>query len=88
MRASQSIKATAVCLLLVASSMGSGVGAAEDFRVRYNLAGTLGGEIFAPLPSPGWVGAFSLTDVDAQKIIGPDGRDLSRSLPGGTVPLA
>lgn len=88
MRASQSIKATAVSLLLVASSLGSGVRAAEDFRVRYNLAGTLGGEIFAPLPSPGWVGAFSLTDVDVQKITGPDGRDLVSTVPGGTVPLA
>lgn len=61
--------------------------AAEDFRVRYNLVGTIGGEIFAPEPSPGWTGAFALTYLDNKKITGNDGNDLTVMAPGGTVPL-
>lgn len=64
-----------------------GAWAAEDFRVRYNLVGTIGGEIFAPEPSPGWTGAFALTYLDNKKITGDDGNDLTVMSPGGTVPL-
>lgn len=61
--------------------------AAEDFRVRYNLVGTIGGEIFAPSPSPGWIGALAFTHVDGKKLTGDDGNDLTLTTPGGTVPL-
>lgn len=88
MQCSTLIKTNAVCFLLAVGGLGSSAMAAEDFRVRYNLAGTLGGEIFAPAPTPGWVGAFSLTHVDGQKITGNDGQDLVKTMPGGNVPLA
>lgn len=84
---SKLIKPGAMCWLLGAGGLALSVQAAEDFRVRYNLAGTLGGEMFAPAPTPGWVAAFSLTHVDAQKITGNDGQDLVKMVPGGTVPI-
>lgn len=47
--------------------------AAEDFKVRYNLVGALGGEMFAPLPEKGLVGAVVHTHVDGKKLTGNDG---------------
>jgi hypothetical protein len=86
MSAIPSLKSVAVAAL--ASACAAGVHAAEDFRVRYNLVGTIGGEIFAPAPSPGWVGALAVTYVDGKKLTGDDGNDLTLMAPGGTVPLA
>lgn len=65
---------------------------AEDFRVRYNLVGTLGGDIFAPLPEDGWIGAISHTHVDGKKLTGDDGNDRRIRIPlprpiGSTVTL-
>jgi hypothetical protein len=61
--------------------------AAEDFRVRYNLAGTMGGEIFAPQYSSGWIGALAYTYIDGRKLTGDDGQDMTITAPGGTVAL-
>lgn len=79
-------KTLAVAALACASA--AGAHAAEDFRVRYNLVGTIGGEIFAPAPTPGWIGALAVTYVDGKKLTGEDGNDLTLMAPGGTVPLA
>lgn len=76
----------ALSLLLAAASAGVAL-AAEDFRVRYNLAGSIGGEIFAPKSSSGWVGALAYTDIDGRKVTGDDGNALSITTPPGTVPL-
>jgi hypothetical protein len=68
---------------LIAIGIGSlcqAVVAAEDFRVRYNLAGTLGGEIFAPLPEEGLIGVISHTYVDGKKLTGNDGNDRTITL--------
>lgn len=73
-------------LLLAAASAGA-VLAAEDFRVRYNLAGSIGGEIFAPQNSAGWIGALAYTDIDGRKVTGDDGNKLGITTPPGTVPL-
>ncbi len=62
--------------------------AAEDFRVRYNLAGTMGGEIFAPAYSSGWISALAYTYINGRKLTGDDGKDMAISAPGGTVVLA
>lgn len=80
------IKLHSVCLVLTLFSVDSAM-AAEDFRVRYNLGGTLGGEIFGPLPEPGWIGALTLTRVDGKKITGNNGQDLTTMTPGGTLAL-
>lgn len=72
------------CTALAASP---GVQAAEDFQLRYNLAGSLGGEIFAPPDLAGLTGGIALTRVDIRKLTGGDGEPLTRVAPGGTVPL-
>lgn len=61
--------------------------AAEDFQLRYNLAGSLGGEIFAPPDLAGLTGGIALTRVDIRKVTGNDGEKLTQTLPGGTLPL-
>lgn len=61
--------------------------AAEDFQPRYNLAGSLGGEIFAPADLSGLAAGVALTRVDIRKLTGGDGNALTREVPGGTVPL-
>lgn len=76
----------ALSLLLASSCTGAAM-AAEDFRVRYNLAGSIGGEIFAPQISSGWIGALAYTHIDGRKVTGDDGRELSITTPPGTVPL-
>ncbi|MDI1246290.1 MAG: transporter [Rhodoferax sp.] len=73
--------------LLLAASCISPALAAEDFRVRYNVAGTLGGDIFAPQNVSGWIGAVAYTYIDGRKLTGDDGRNLSLTTPAGTVPL-
>ncbi|WP_256081047.1 transporter [Massilia sp. YIM B04103] len=61
--------------------------ASEDFQLRYNLAGSLGGELFAPMGQTGWAGGLAATYMDINKVTGNDGNSLTRSVPGGTVPL-
>lgn len=60
--------------------------AAEGFEVRYNIAGSLGGEIFAPDQS-GWLGGIALTRIKVNKVTGNDGQPLSTTIPGASVPL-
>lgn len=76
----------AITVLLASSCAGAAL-AAEDFRIRYNVAGTIGGEIFAPQSSPGWIGAVAYTYIDGRKLTGDDGNDLSITTPAGAVPL-
>ena len=61
--------------------------AAEGFEPRYNLAGSLGGEMFAPPDQKGWIGALAATYVSVDKVTGNDGSRLTQSVPGGTVAL-
>lgn len=73
--------------VLLASSCADAALAAEDFRVRYNVAGTIGGEIFSPHHSSGWISAVAYTYIDGRKLTGDDGNDLSISTPAGAVAL-
>lgn len=75
--------ATACGLALIAAPALAG----EDFQVRYSLAGTLGGEIFAPPDLKGLTGGIALTRVDVHRLTGDDGEKLTQMVPGGTVPL-
>lgn len=79
----QALKASLALLLLVAATAQAG----EDFQVRYNLAGSLGGEIFAPPDLQGLTGGIALTRVDIRKVTGNDGQPLTQTLPGGTLAL-
>lgn len=77
---------SAACAALAYACAGS-VHAGETFQIRYNIAGSLGGEMFAPPDQTGWAGAIAQTRVDMQKITGDDGNPLTMLTPGGTVPL-
>jgi len=72
-------------LALVAAT---GAQAAEGFQVRYNLAGTLGAEMFAPIDQQGWVGSIVRSDARVTKVTGPDGGPLTAMNPAGTAVLA
>lgn len=61
--------------------------ASENFQLRYNLAGGLGGELFAPREQVGWAGALAVTSLENHRVTGDDGQALTRVIPGGTVPL-
>ena len=61
--------------------------AAEAFQLRYNIAGSLGGEMFGAPDRSGLAGGIAWTDILIDKITGNDGHSLTSTLPGGTVPL-
>ncbi len=73
-------------LALAAPLVAGPAGAAEGFQVRYNLAGTLGGELFAPTDLHGWVAGLVRSDARLDRITGPAGGPLTLRLPGGTLP--
>ena len=47
--------------------------AADGFKLRFPVAGTLGGEIIAPLPTEGWAVSLAVTDIRVTQINGEDG---------------
>ncbi|MBA5639134.1 transporter [Duganella sp. LX20W] len=61
--------------------------AAEAFEPRYNMAGSLGGEMFVPPDQAGWAGGVAVTHISVSKVTGNDGQAISTTLPGGVVPL-
>ena len=61
--------------------------AAEAFQLRYNIAGSLGGEIFGAPDRSGLAAGVAWTDILIDKITGADGHALTSTLPGGTVAL-
>lgn len=73
-----------IMALVLAAGAGAGQ-AAEGFQVRYNLAGTLGIELFAPVNQQGWVGSIVRSDARTDRVTGPDGGTLSLVVPGGTI---
>ena len=75
---------TAASVALLAGSAAAAQ-AAEGFEPRYNLAGSLGGEIFAPPDQTGWALVLATTRVPVRRVSGDDGKDLSLPLPGGTL---
>ncbi len=77
------LTASALLGLSLASSMGY---AAEGFKVRFPLNGTLGGEMVAPI-KPGLFGSVAVTHVDVQKVTDSTGNAYSKSLGGTTATL-
>ncbi|MGO4382064.1 transporter [Pseudoduganella sp. RAF53_2] len=59
--------------------------AAEGFEPRYNLAGSLAGEIFSPPDQTGWAIGTAVTRVPVRHVTGDDGKDLTLPVPGGTL---
>lgn len=83
----RNIKAGAAIGAALAMAWVTAARAAEGFEVRYNLTGTLGGEMFAPPDQSGWAFGVAATNVRIHKVTGDDGRAITRGVPGGTVPL-
>lgn len=82
------MKFVPVCLAVATCCAATAtVHAAEGFQVRYNLAGSLGGEMFAPPDQSGLAVGLAATRITIDKVTGGDGRDLQTTLPGGTVRL-
>jgi hypothetical protein len=50
--------------------------AAEDYKLRFPMAGNLGGEIGAALNEPGWYGSTAITAAKIDKVVGSDGKPL------------
>jgi predicted porin len=69
----------------LASVFCSSVLAAEGFQVRYNLAGSIGPDIFAKHTASGFVGGVVQTSIRIDKITGDDGNNLKVDVPGGKV---
>jgi len=63
------------------------VHAAENFEPRYNMAGSLGGEIFAPPDQTGWAVGFATTNVPVRKVTGGGNGGPTLPVAGGTVPV-
>lgn len=61
--------------------------AAEGFRLRYNLTGSLGPDLFAPPASAGWLGRVSHTYGSVHKVTGDGNGGPVLPVPGGTVAL-
>jgi hypothetical protein len=61
--------------------------AAEGFEPRYNLAGSLGGEMFAPPDKAGWLTGWATTSIKVGRVTGNDGKSLTQPIPGGVVQL-
>jgi hypothetical protein len=61
--------------------------AAEGFEPRYNLAGSLGGEMFAPPDQAGWLVGWAVTSIKVSRVTGNDGKSMSQPIAGGIVAL-
>lgn len=81
------IPATAALAACAALAGAGHANAAEGFEPRYNLAGSLGGELFAPPDQTGWAAGVAATHIRIDKVTGDDGKKLTQTVPGGAVPL-
>jgi len=80
-------KTAAIASFIPLGLLGATAHAAEDFQVRYNIAGSLGGEVFAPPDQSGLAMGVAATYIDVKKVTGNDGNTLKSPVSGGTVPL-
>ena len=71
--------------LLAATVIGSYAGAslaADGFKVRFPLSGTLGGEIVAQVDNPGFFASVSLTQIEIDKITDGTGNSFQQDKSG------
>ena len=76
--------AYAAAVLLVTASEAL---AADGFKLRFPISGTLGGEIVAPLPTEGTFGSVVVTDVNVSGVTGNDGNNIQLSMPVDFGPI-
>ena len=79
------LRATCAAALLLATA--SEALAADGFKLRFPLSGTLGGEIVASMPTEGWFGSVVVTDINVTGVSGNDGNDIKISNPAPFGPL-
>lgn len=79
------LRATCSAVLFIATA--SEALAADGFKLRFPLSGTLGGEIVAPLPTEGWFGSVVVSDINVTGVAGNDGNDITVSNPAAFGPL-
>lgn len=77
---------TTLALAALAAACGQAEGA-EAFQLRYNIAGSLGGEMFGVPDRAGFAAGLAYTDIVIDKVTGDDGHALTSTLAGGSVPL-
>ena len=73
------LRATCTAVFFVATA--SQALAADGFKLRFPLSGTLGGEIVAPMPTEGWFGSVVVTDINVTGVAGGDGNDIKITNP-------
>lgn len=78
------LKAAYTAALL--ATLGADALAADGWKVRFPLSGTLGGEIVAPIGAGGLYGQVSVTQIELDKLAGPDGNDF-QATKSGTLPV-
>lgn len=77
----------ATCTAVVFMTSASAALAADGFKLRFPLSGTLGGEIVAPMPAEGWFGSVVVSDINVTGVAGSDGNELKLSNPAPFGPL-
>ena len=84
-----SLRHTASAALVLCSLAGSAV-AADGFKVRYPLSGSLGGEIVAPIDNPGFFASVVLTQIELDKLTDDSGNAYVQAKTGSltTPPIA
>jgi hypothetical protein len=70
------------CSLVLLGAAALPAAAADGFRLRYPLSGTLGGEIVAPVDRAGWFGSVVTTHIDIDKVTGEDGHARRQAVAG------
>ena len=80
------LRATCTAVFLISTV--SQALAADGFKLRFPLSGTLGGEIVAPLAGEGWFGSAVVTDVNVSGVSGSDGNALQLAKSGTFAPTA
>ncbi|WP_167772496.1 transporter [Ramlibacter henchirensis] len=56
--------------------------AADGFKLRYPLSGTLGGEVLAPIDKPGWFGSAMVTQIRVDKVTDDTGNSRQQPVAG------
>ena len=73
---------TLIATTFIGSFAGTAL-AADGFKVRFPLSGTLGGEIVAQVDNPGFFASASLTQIEVDKVTGGDGNAIQQTKSGG-----
>lgn len=71
----------ASCAAVFALATASEALAAEGFKLRFPVSGTLGGEIVASMPTEGTFGSMVVTDINISGVTGNDGNAIQLAVP-------